>query len=132
MDMKVKTIMTACPYKVDAETTLEKGLETMNLYNIRHLPVTQGEDLLGVVTLPSIKLANAICESLQYCPQIGEICSEDPYIVNQDTSLSELANEMAEKKLEYALVQNQDNELVGIVTTTDLCKAMHRILEGQN
>lgn len=120
--------MTACPYTIKASETLEKAHEMMRLYKIRHIPVVEGDELVGVLTNNEIKLLDLICKSTGYCPTVGELHFDTPYVVLETAHLGSVAQIMAERHLHYALVEGENSELVGIVTTTDLCKAVHLLL----
>ncbi len=126
--MKVSDIMTNCPYKVEASMTIEKAFETMQLYKIRHLPVIEQNDLIGLVTLADLKLAQVICTTMEFCPNLGELCHQEPVIVSEDLDLPSLAARMAEEHLDSVLVENNSGELVGIVTNIDLYKTLQRVL----
>ena len=49
-DTKVEEIMTKKVLKLSADDKLEKGLEIMTKKRIRHMPVMDGKELIGVVS----------------------------------------------------------------------------------
>lgn len=129
--MKVKTVMTPCPYTIEADATAEKALEKMKLYNIRQLPVVEEDNLVGVVTERDLNLTTFVSRSVGYEPPLGEICRSDPFVVNANDDLAEITFQMAERKYEYALVVDEDMQFVGIFTTTDVCSVLYRLLKDR-
>jgi acetoin utilization protein AcuB len=127
--MKIKSVMTPCPYIIDYDSSFEKAQEKMKLYSIRHLPVIKGEDLVGVVSERDIDLASLISQSISIKSTVGDVCHSDPFIVDQDEDLSTVTMDMAERKLDFALVTNDEMKFVGIFTTTDACRVLHMLLE---
>ncbi|MCO6430674.1 MAG: CBS domain-containing protein [Deltaproteobacteria bacterium] len=134
--MKVSSFMTACPYKISSERSIDEALQLMKLRDIRHLPVVreggsnsnEPDDLLGVVSKRDVELSKYVCQTTNYCPSIGDICVSDPFVTQQDTAVSEVAQQMALQKLDYALVVDDAGHMVGIFTTTDACRALTLVL----
>jgi len=54
MEMKVGEVMTANPFTVSPDDPILKAASYMGLKNLRHIPVTENETLLGVVTIGDI------------------------------------------------------------------------------
>ena len=129
--MKIRTVMTPCPYTIDFEAPLEKALERMKLYSIRHLPVVKDKDLIGVVSERDLELGLLLSKSVGFPPQVGSICQADPFIVNQDEDLSNVVHEMADNKFSYALVTDEEMKFVGIFTNVDACRVVYMLLEEQ-
>ena len=129
--MKIKTVMTPCPYTIDFEAPLERALERMKLYNIRHLPVVKGKDLIGVVSERDLELGLLLSKSAGFPPVVGGICQVDPFVVNQEEDLSNVTNEMADNKFECALVTDDDMKFVGIFTNVDACRVVYMLLEEE-
>jgi acetoin utilization protein AcuB len=130
-NMKIKAVMTSFPYTVPADMSLEKALEQMKLYNIRHCPVVQDHDLIGVVTKRDIGVAMLLAQSVNATPTVGAICQTDPLVVDEDDDLADVAHEMADEKLDYALVTNEENKFVGIFTTSDACRVAYMLLDEE-
>jgi len=126
--MRIAEVMTHCPYNVPAETLPGEALEKMKLWGIRHLPVISGADLLGVVTERDVQLTVLAGEISGYRPTMGDVCRKDPYVVHVEDQVSEVVYNMAEQKLDYALVADAEERLVGIFTSTDACRLLYRLL----
>lgn len=129
--MKISTIMTTCPHKLDASSSLHKARELMELHGFRHIPVIEQDEVVGTLTLNEVKLLDIVCQSSGHCPTIGDLSFHVPFIVRESDPIGPVAQHMADHQIDCALVENEAAELVGIVTTTDFCKAVHLLLGNQ-
>ena len=127
--MKISDVMTPSVYSVAADITVEAALDKMGLYKVRHMPVVDGGGMVGLLSEREARLCHYVCRTTETNPAVGEVCEKNPYIVNELTDLSEVALEMADRKIECALVVNDSGDLMGIFTTTDACRVISMILE---
>lgn len=56
-DTKIKDVMVAKMVTVTNETTVEQCMGLMKQYNIRHLPVVEKDQLVGLVSMRDVMLA---------------------------------------------------------------------------
>lgn len=56
-DTKIKDVMTPKMLNVTMDTTVEQCMGLMNQYKIRHLPVVENEQLVGLVSMRDVMLA---------------------------------------------------------------------------
>jgi len=99
--------------------------------NFRHLPVTSGGDIVGMVTDRDIKL---LLGPDFGNPDEGDLKVHDAYIdkpcvVPASTPVATVARTMTEHHIGSAIVTKND-KLVGIFTVTDACRALAEILHG--
>ena len=127
--MKISQVMTPCPYHISGTAGMEAAIEMMAIRNIRHLPVVEDGDLIGVVSDRDLRLSKFVCETTKYCPLLRDLCQQEPLIVLADQDVSEVAKSMAEVKADVALVSDESGNFVGIFTTNDACRLIHIILE---
>jgi CBS domain-containing protein len=121
-----------------AEDHLDLADDLMRLGRVRHMPVLEGERLVGVVSSHDL-LAASLTKVLDFEPQhrrtfmrsieVREAMSRDPVSVGPDTALSEAARILIERKLGCLPVVKGD-ALVGLLTETDLLRAAY--LEGDD
>lgn len=123
--MKIEDFMSPSPHCIEASQSAEDALQFMRLHKIRHLPVIETNELIGVVSDREAELA---CQVSGGGTTIKEICQMQSYTVTQGTKLSEVAKTMADKKLDCALVIDDDGILIGVFTSTDLCRALYIVL----
>src|SRR5690606_14873480 len=89
-----------------------------------HLPVTRDGRLAGVVSDRDIHIARSLMRtsSGRFDVPVWSVCTRDPYVVDIDTRIDEVADEMANRHIGAAIVVKKD-KLAGIITTADICRA---------
>jgi len=93
-------------------TTASRALQIMEQYRIRHLPVVdQKSVVVGVVTKQDLIDGDLFVELFMSSPV---------EYMDQDTTLQRVIFKMLEKKISCILVGNDEDDAVGIVTTSDL------------
>lgn len=122
---RVARLMTPFPYSIDAKADVASAWAMMEEHDIRHIPVTRGETVLGVVSERDLWRAQAEGRS---DIDMGGLVSSGPYIVEWSTSLADVAREMGSRKIGSAVVL-RDGKLAGILTTTDVCEYLAEVLE---
>lgn len=127
--MQVKTVMTPCPYTIECTASIDEALDRMRICGIRHLPVVEHGSVVGVISERDIAVGMILCKATGAAPLVGALCQSDPFIVNQEESLSEVAREMAEHKHDYALVTDDELKFTGIFTSVDACRVVSMLLE---
>lgn len=125
----VRKYMTTTPVAINAESTVEEALQVMRKHDIRHLPVVDGKDY-GIVSDRDLKYANSIAGFNPRHAKVRDIFEEQPYITRPEALVSEVSTELAERRLGSALVMD-NGHLVGIITTTDMCRALTDVCENR-
>lgn len=128
----LKKYMTPFPHSVDAEAPIGKARMMMLDYNIRHLPVTRNNELVGIISDRDIKLILG--------PELGspnpaeltvdEASIEDFYSVNINTPLLPVLKHMSDHHIGSAVVTFH-GRIAGIFTMLDACRAFAEHLEAQ-
>ena len=121
--------MTPFPWCVAIDDTLAKAKSMMERHGIRHLPVTEGETLVGVITDRDIRLVGTGAPD-RPAPEemlVRDACEFDAYTVQLTEPLDRVALEMAARRVGLALVV-KDTKLVGIFTVTDACRCLGEFL----
>ncbi|HMK87855.1 MAG TPA: CBS domain-containing protein [Steroidobacteraceae bacterium] len=128
---QVIAFMTPFPHSIDIDEPLVQARKMMREGHFRHLPVTSGGDIVGVVTDRDIKLllgpdfANPDERELK----VRDVYADKTYVVPASTPVATVARTMAEHHIGSAIVTKND-KLVGIFTVTDACRALAELLEG--
>jgi len=126
--MKIRNIMTTevVTLKVDEELSLASDI--MTLARIRHLPIVEGDRLVGIISqrdLFKASLASVIDYDYQVARThlktvtIKEIMVKDIVTIAPDATIHEAGRIMLEKKI-GCLPVIEDNALVGMVTESDI------------
>ena len=129
---QVVAFMTPFPYSVDVDAPLTKAHALMRKHQFRHLPVTSGPTIVGILTDRDIKLV--LGPDFAH-PDEGELRVRDAYVerpclVPASTPVAIVARTMADNHIGSAIVTKND-KLVGIFTVTDACRALAEVLEGR-
>ena len=128
---QVIAFMTPFPHSIDIDAPLVQARRMMREGHFRHLPVTSGGDIVGVVTDRDIKLllgpdfGNPDERELK----VHDAYIDKPCVVPAYTPVATVARTMAEHHIGSAIVTKKD-KLVGIFTVTDACRALAEVLGG--
>jgi acetoin utilization protein AcuB len=108
---------------VPPELSLEQAHELMLKLGVRHLPVVSGHKLAGVVSDRDILLACTRSPDGAFSyPEstVGEVMTLSPEVAGPDVHVAQLAQAMVERKIDALPIVSGDNDLLGLVTSTDL------------
>lgn len=121
----VKLAMTPFPYALAPDSPLAEAQSMMAEHAIRHLPVRDGAELIGVLNERDVARAHSELQSLK----VSDVVERDPFIVDKEAPLDEVLSEMAERHVGAALVVMK-TKLVGILTSTDACRLLGDVLRA--
>ena len=118
----IKAVMTPFPWDCHLDDRVGHAKNVMRERNIRHLPVIDGGDLVGIVTDRDIGLVeNATREPAEReALRVRDVCVLDAYVVELSEPLDRVLYEMAERHIDSALVVKR-GRLAGIFTSSDVC-----------
>ena len=123
---QVREFMTKAPLTIGEETPLGAVIDVFRKLDIRHVPVTQGKKLVGVLSERNVRAALVSGAGGERF-QARDAMSPDPYVTEASTPLDEVAARMAEDKYGCAIIE-EDGNVVGIFTTVDACRALRHVL----
>ncbi len=138
--MLVGSRMTAQLYTVAPSATIGQALELTRSQRIRHLPVVEQEQLVGVVTERELRLAappawhddpQAMRAALA-TRTVSEVMIRDVITTQSVVPIEEAAKQMYENRIGCLPVLNAENRLVGILTRTDLLRALVELFGATN
>lgn len=126
---RVAAVMTPFPYSVDVGRSAAEALELMLAHRCRHLPVTENHQAYSMVTKESIRSASL--EEGKPASQLTSkrACVPQPYLVDLNTPLDVVAEEMANRQIGSAVVTKGQN-VAGIFTMVDVCRILANELRG--
>lgn len=135
--MLIKDWMSKDVTTVNTDTSMLKASKIFKDNNFRRLPVVDKDGkLVGILTDRDIKDASPSkattldVHELYYLLseiKIKDIMTANPFTINVEDSLEKAAIKMLEKKVEGLPVVNENNKVVGIITETDIFKALVNI-----
>jgi acetoin utilization protein AcuB len=117
------------PWTIERTATLAAAHVLMREHHIRHLPVLDRGDLVGIVSLGDLHLLETLAEFPFDSVTVDEAMTAHPFIVTGDTALDDVAEIMADKKYGSVIVMGRDG-VEGIFTTADACRALAETLRA--
>ena len=124
--------MTPFPYEIGVNDPIGRARKLMMEHKVHHLPVTHNHALKGLVSDRDIKLI--LGPEFDYPDPkevtVEEVMVEDPYIVDIETSLIIVLDEMAARHIGAALV-TKDDRLAGIFSMSDACREFSKWLKKE-
>lgn len=127
INLPVEEFTTPALVTATENESIDRLIDLMNLYDIRHLPIVKDGRAVGIVSDRDLKLAIglSIREKINICA--ADIMVTDPVTVSAGATLDEVAFEMSQKKIGSVLVNDENDELMGIFTVTDALNALVEI-----
>ncbi len=126
--MLVKDIMSSPAVVIPAATTLQDAYRTMREKGIRHLPIVEAGDLVGVVTDRDLRLATSALAPAPFPPAspVSTVMSRPPLTADPADPVEDAARVMRENKI-GCLPVLEDGRVAGIITGLDLLDALMRM-----
>ena len=125
----VKDVMTPDPMTLTPEATVGEAHALMKENGFRHVPVMEGESLVGILSMTDIGHLGATIPAVR-SRIVGEVMTRKPFTISCHERVEVAAAQMAVRKVHCLLVVDAE-KLVGIVTTYDLLDALARDLRTQ-
>ncbi len=119
--------MTACPLIADKSITIDEALNCMTEYQVRHFPVVEGDQIVGLVSERDLEHVRTHGDAGQL--RVEDVMVKDPYTVAKGTPLSEVARVMSEHRIGSAIIVDHRHHVVGIFTHTDGMRVLSEITE---
>ncbi len=124
----IQKYMTTSVHTIGSEQTIAHAAKMMRDHRIRHLPVLQGGQLVGILSQRDVHLIETLKDVDPNVVTVEEAMTQQTYTTSPDTLVSEVAAEMAEHKYGAAVVL-QNGKVVGVFTTVDACRVLSELFE---
>jgi acetoin utilization protein AcuB len=118
------------PITIERTASLAEAHRVMSQHQIRHLPVLEQGNLVGVVTQRDPHPLESVGEAGVANSKVDEAMTEHPFIVTSDTALDEVLDIMADHKYGSVIVMGHAG-VEGIFTTADACRVLADMLRDQ-
>jgi acetoin utilization protein AcuB len=131
--MLVSNWMSKDVITVDVEDSMHEAVKLLKEKGIRMLPVVKKGKLVGIVTDRDLKRSAAsdattldVHELLYLVSKIkvGSIMTKNPITVPQNFTVEETAEVLLKNKISGAPVVDQNGDVVGMITQTDLFRVL--------
>lgn len=123
----VQKFMTTAPHTIGHDQPLAMASKMMHEHRIRHLPVLDGGNIVGLLSERDLALVESLTGVDPHSLKVEEAMSQQPFTTSPDSPLDEVVTAMAENRYGAAVVV-QNNHVVGILTTVDVCRALADLL----
>lgn len=124
---QISKYMTTTPHTVRPSLTLNEAMKLMREHQIRHLPILEGGQLVGLLTERDIRMIESFkgVDPTKFI--VEDAMTQEVYVVPPSAPLDQVAAEMASKKYGSAVVM-QNQKVVGIFTMVDALSALSELL----
>ncbi len=123
--MKVRKRMARKLITIQKDTGILKAIELMHKNSIRHLPVVEGENLVGFVTEGDLRQASLL--SMVDKVSIEDVMIKKPITISPDATLEEAAKLIFLHKIGGMPVV-EGKKLVGVITILDILLAFIQLM----
>ncbi|MFQ5497139.1 MAG: CBS domain-containing protein [Nitrosopumilus sp.] len=116
----VNQVMSKNVLTADKSTSLQEAAQKMNELNIGSVIVTENEKPVGILTERDF-VTKVAAEGRPLFTQVSEVMSSPLITIDPEETIWE-ASEMMKEKLIHKLPVKENEQIIGIVTTTDIVK----------
>lgn len=120
--------MSTSPLVVDQSATLRDAQRLMTQHHIRHLPVMNGDSLVGLLSDRDLALITSIAGADPGVLLVVDAMTPKPFTVTPKSPIDEVVTTMAEQKIGSAVVMD-NHHVVGIFTAVDALAAFAHLLQ---
>jgi acetoin utilization protein AcuB len=118
----VRNWMSSPVVTIPSTSSGEEALGLMAKKKVRRLPVVKGGRLMGIVTLSDLHAEGRSEASVE------DAMTKDPLTVAPEETLERAAKIMIEKKISGIPVVDEDGQVAGIITESDVFRALCELL----
>ena len=108
---------------VRPQDSLAHASALMRGHGIRHLPVVQGGDVVGLLSQRDVYLLETLSDTPPAEIRVEEAMTREPFLVDPEESVQSVASRMAERRIGSAVVA-RGGKLLGLFTATDALRAL--------
>jgi len=124
----VSRYMTIAPHAIGPRQPLAAAHRLMRDHRIRHLPVLDGDRLVGIVSQRDLHLLETLPDVDPESILVEEAMTDEVFVVSPEAPLDQVVARMADTKQGSVVVMRSD-AVVGIFTTIDALRAFNDVLQ---
>ena len=125
----VARFMTHGPITIERGQPISAARRLMQTHCIRHLPVLHAGKVVGLVSQRDLERFDRAIDLDQRLVPVGEAMTNPPYAVLADASLREVAAQMSSRRCDAAVVIDEQQRVVGLITAVDGLRALSCLLD---
>ena len=124
----ISRYMSRQPWTIRKDATMAQAHALMRAHKIRHLPVLDAKELVGVVTERDLHLIETLPGSDPTETTVEEAMTVDVYAVGPEDPVATVVENMASHKYGSAIVVDRRGAVEGIFTTVDALQVLAEML----
>ena len=125
--MRIQDYMSATAITISSDADYSAAFEIMEDKDLHHLPVVNGaKEVVGLITRRDLQLAARFFKEAP--AEVSEVMHSPVLTISSKADLSEAVELMMEKRIGCLPVTNDGKHLVGMITETDLFRALQKLL----
>ena len=125
--MQVRDYMSPSPVTIREDVDYGEAFEILEKRDLHHLPVVNADDVVvGIVARRDLQLAARYFHEAPV--EVGEVMHTPVVTIASDTDLSAAVERMMDDHIGCLPVADDGRHLVGIITETDLLRALRLLL----
>lgn len=124
----IREFMTPSPRTIARTSTVAAARRLMRDHQVRHLPVLDGGHIAGLLSERDLLLIESLPGVDPNTLRVEEAMVTDVFTVSADDAIGEVIENMIDQKVGSAVVCH-GSDVIGIFTTIDALRALHRTLE---
>jgi CBS domain-containing protein len=126
---RVARFMTHDPITIERGQPISSARRLMQTHCIRHLPVLHAGKVVGLVSQRDLERFDRALDLDQRLVPVGEAMTSPAYSVLADASLREVAAQMSSRRYGAAVVIDDQQRIVGLITAVDGLRALSCLLD---
>ncbi len=125
---RIEEFMTAGPQVIRPGLPLRDAAELMKESGVHHLPVLEGDDLVGMLTADDLRAYDECSELVRIRLRVEDVMIPMPYAVPGTAPLREVVEAMIKGRYSAAVVRS-DGRVSGVFTLSDALRALGKFLD---
>ena len=133
--MRVRSILVRGLKTISHEATMIEAEGILKEFGIRHLPVTEKGRIIGIISDRDVLEATSVLvnqeKRIYKHRKVSEFMSSPVIMMSIDDEVEQVAYEMIQKEVSSILIHDENQNPVGILTTSDLLGLLIELLGKQ-
>jgi len=124
----IRKYMTPGPHTIGRTRSLAAAQDMMREHRIRHLPVLESGQIVGLVSQRDLLLVETLPGVSAEDVRVEEAMVTDVVTASPEAPIGEVIETMLARKIGSVVVTDHDR-VTGVFTTIDALRALHELLE---
>lgn len=125
--MPVEEFTSPNPITAPETSSIEELRQMMDSNGIRHIPIVNQDKVVGIISDRDLRVVAGLKLADKMMIKASDLMVRDPLTVSSEMPLDEVAFEMSSRKVGSVIVNDENDELLGIFTVTDALNALIEI-----